>query len=141
MLSRLSSRSGPLWLQQQRILTNVTFCPLLLSPGDGGEGVEVEASLLLACSPLLRRTLASTCCGACSCAPAAVVLPSTTSAALNQLVQVLALGSVNSFSCTNFVVGQNSLNVSVFLVFIIDQEWNSDFGLDKDRKKDSWQGF
>ena len=21
------------------------------------------------------------------------------------------------------------------------QEWNSDFGLDKDRKKDSWQGF
>ena len=22
-----------------------------------------------------------------------------------------------------------------------EQEWNSDFGLDKDRKKDSWQGF
>ena len=21
------------------------------------------------------------------------------------------------------------------------QEWNSDFGLDKDRKKDYWQGF
>ena len=21
------------------------------------------------------------------------------------------------------------------------QEWNSNFGLDKDRKKDSWQGF
>ena len=121
MLSRLSSRSRPLWLQQQRFPSPATFCPLLLLPGDGGEGVEVEASLLLACSPLLRRTLASTCCGACSCAPAAVVLPSTTSAALNQLVQVLAVGSVNSFSCTNFVVGQNSLNVSVFLVLIIDR--------------------
>ena len=122
MLSRLSSRSGPLWRQQQRFLSNVTFCPLLLLPGDGGGGVEVEASLLLACSPLLRRTLASsTCCGSCSGAPPTVLLPSTTSAALNQLVQVLAVGSVNSFSCTNFVVGQNSLNVSVFLVLIIDR--------------------
>ena len=89
MLSRLSSRSGPLWLQQQRFPSNVTFCPLLLLPGDGGEGVEVEASLLLACSPLLRRTLASTCCGAFS--GASVILASTTSDALNQLVQVHAL--------------------------------------------------
>ena len=100
MLSRLSSRSGPLWRQQQRFLSNATFCPLLLLPGDGGEGVEVEASLLLACSPLLRRTLAaSICCGSCSSAPATVLLPSTTSAALDQLVQVLALGSVNSNYC------------------------------------------
>ena len=77
----------------------------------------MEASLLLACSPLLRRTLASsTCCGSCSGAPATVLLPSTTSAALNQLGQVLVLGSVNSFSCTNSAVGQNSLIVSVFLV-------------------------
>jgi len=57
--------------------------------------VELEASLLLACSPLLRRTLVSTCCGSCSSAPATLVLPSTTSTALNQLVQVVAKGSVN----------------------------------------------
>ena len=72
MLSRLSSGSGPLWLQQQSFPSSsaTLFYPLLLLPGDGGEAVEVEAPLLLAFSPLLRRTLASTCCGACSSAPA-----------------------------------------------------------------------
>ena len=114
MLSRLRLRSGPLWLQQQRFPSKATFCPLLLLPGDGGEGVEVEASLLLACSPLLRRTLASsTCCGSCSGAPATVLLPSTTSAALNQLVQVLALGSVNSNYCLFAqVVAQGSVTLA-----------------------------
>ena len=33
------------------------------------------------------------------------------------------------------------LSASVFAVPLPFQEWNSDFGLDKDRKKDSWQGF
>ena len=28
-----------------------------------------------------------------------------------------------------------------FIIYPQKQEWNSDFGLDKDRKKDSWQGF
>jgi len=94
MLSRLSSGSGPLWLLQHSISPSATFCPLLLLPGDGGEAVEVEAPLLLACSPLLRRTLASTCCGSCFSWPATVILPSTTSAALHQLAQVLGQGSV-----------------------------------------------
>ena len=67
--------------------------------------MEVEAHLLLACSPLLRLTLAaSTCCGSCSSAPATVLLPSTTSAALNQLVQVYALREASIGSA-----GPNSL--------------------------------
>jgi len=96
MVSRLSSRSGPLWLHQQSFSSSsaTLYCPLLLLPGDGGEAVEVEAPLLLACSPLLRRTLASTCCGSCFSWPATVILPSTTSAALHQLAQVLGQGSV-----------------------------------------------
>merc|ERR1719397_2214219 len=94
MMSRLSRRSGPPWLQQESIPSSATFCPLLLLPGDGGEAVEVEAPLLLACSPLLRRTLASTCCSSYFSAPATVILPSTTSAVLHQLAQVLGQGSV-----------------------------------------------
>ena len=31
--------------------------------------------------------------------------------------------------------------VVLVVVVVVVQEWNSDFGLDKDRKKDSWQGF
>ena len=94
MLARLSSRYGPHWLQQGRSPPSTYFCPLLLLPGDGGEAVVVEASLLLACSPLLRRIQASISCP-CSYAPDTVLLiPSTTSAALHQLAQVLVSGTV-----------------------------------------------
>ena len=93
MLARLSSRYGPHWLQQGRSPPSTYFCPLLLFPGDGGEAVVVEASLLLACSPLLRRIQASSCCPY-SYAPDTVLLPSTTSAALHQLAQVLVSGTV-----------------------------------------------
>ena len=47
MLARLSLKSVPLWLQQEQQL----YHPMLLLPGDGGQGVQVEAALLLACSP------------------------------------------------------------------------------------------
>ena len=53
----------------------------------------VEASLLLACSPLLRSIQASSSCPY-SYAPDTILLPSTTSAALHQLAQVLVSGTV-----------------------------------------------
>ena len=92
MLARLSLKSEPLWLQQQRS-SYALYQPLLLLPGDGGAGVQVEAALLLASSPLLHRTiLSSSCC--CNSSAMTVMLPSSTSAALEHLVQILVQGSV-----------------------------------------------
>jgi len=91
MSARLSLKSKPLWLHQQR--TSPSFYhPLLFLPGNGGEGVQVEAALLLACSPLLRRTLPSTLC--CISSGMTVILPSSTSAALKHLAQIVVQGSV-----------------------------------------------
>ena len=91
MLARLSLKSEPLWLRWQGT-SHSLFHPLLLLPGDGGEGVQVEAALLLACSPLLRRTLPSNFC--CSHSDMSVILPSTTSAPLAHLAQIIAEGNV-----------------------------------------------
>ena len=91
MLARLSLKSEPLWLRWQGT-SHSLFHPLLLLPGDGGEGVQVEAALLLACSPLLRRTLPSNFC--CSHSDMSVILPSTTSASLAHLAQIIAEGNV-----------------------------------------------
>ena len=87
----LKSKHLP-WLEQnQQEDLAPPLLPLLLLPGDGGGPVEVEAALLLACSPLLRRTLLSSnfCCHANT-----VMVPSTTSAALTHLVQLLSKGRV-----------------------------------------------
>ena len=95
MTTELVLRSGLPWLQHQRQRSqSLPLQPLLLLSGDGDsdEGVEVEAALLLACSPLLRRTLSSTSC--CTCSAITVVLPSTTSLALGHLAQMLRKGSV-----------------------------------------------
>ena len=91
MLARLSLKSEPLWLQNQRTCSSL-FHPLLLLPGDGGEAVQVEAALLLACSPLLRRTIPSNSC--CYSSAMTVMLPSSTAAALQHLAQIVAQGSV-----------------------------------------------
>ena len=80
------------WLEQnQQEDLAPPLLPLLLLPGDGGGPVEVEAALLLACSPLLRRTLLSSnfCCHVNT-----VIVPSTTSAALAHLVHLLSKGRV-----------------------------------------------
>ena len=80
------------WLEQnQQEDLAPPLLPMLLLPGDGGGPVEVEAALLLACSPLLRRTLPSSnfCCHVNT-----VIVPSTTSAALAHLVQLLSKGRV-----------------------------------------------
>jgi len=95
MLNILQLKSGlPLpWLEHhQQENPAPAFLPLILLPGDGGDAVEVEATPLLACSPLLRRTLSPTFC-CCSATPV-VVLPSTTSVALLHLSQMLSQGSV-----------------------------------------------
>ena len=92
MWARLSSRSGARWLRQQTTTSPSLHYPLLLFPGDGGEDVQVEASLLLACSPLLRRTLHPLSC--CNFSIMTVVLPSMTSASLKHLVQIVSHGSV-----------------------------------------------
>ena len=95
MSTLLQLRSGlPLpWLQHhQQENPAPVLLPLLLLPGDGGDAVEVEAGLLLACSPLLRRTLSPTFC--CCSATTVVVLPSTTSVALLHLAQMLLQGCV-----------------------------------------------
>ena len=95
MLNILQLKSGlPLpWLEHhQQDNPAPALLPLLLQPGDGGDAVEVEATPLLACSPLLRRTLSPTFC-CCSATPV-VVLPSTTSVALLHLSQMLSQGSV-----------------------------------------------
>ena len=92
MLARLSLKSEPLWLRWQGT-SHSLFHPLLLLPGDGGEGVQVEAALLLACSPLLQRTLPSNFC--CSSSDMSVILPSTTSASLVHLAQIIAEGNVS----------------------------------------------
>jgi len=95
MSTELTLRSGLPWLEHQRRENSTPpLQPLVLLPGDGGEGVELEAALLIACSPLLRRTLSSTYCCSCSCATTAVMLPFTTSAALSHLGQMLWQGSV-----------------------------------------------
>ena len=92
MLARLSLKSEPLWLQPQRPSYSL-YHPLLLLPGDGGEGVQVEAALLLASSSLLRRVIiSSSCC--CNSSAMTVMLPSSTSATLEHLAQILVHGSV-----------------------------------------------
>jgi len=92
MSAILSLRSEPPWLQQQQQTSPSLYHPLLLLPGYGGEAVQVEAALLLACSPLLRRTLPSICC--CFSSDMTVILPSSTYAALKHLAQIVAQGSV-----------------------------------------------
>ena len=92
MWARLSSRSGARWLRQQTTTSPSLHHPLLLFPGNGGEDVQVEASLLLACSPLLRRTLLPLSC--CNSSIMTVVLPSITSTSLKHLVQIVSHGSV-----------------------------------------------
>ena len=82
------------WLEQnQQEDLAPPLLPLVLLPGDGdgGGAVEVEAALLLACSPLLRRTLSSSnfCCHVNT-----VMVPSTTPAALAHLVKLLSKGRV-----------------------------------------------
>ena len=92
MSARLSLKSGVFWLQQQQKTTPPLHHPLLLFPGDGSEDVQVEAALLLACSPLLRRILIPLSC--CNSSAMTVVLPSITSASLRHLVQIVSQGSV-----------------------------------------------
>ena len=91
MSARLSLKSGVFWLQQQQKTTPSLHHPLLLFPGDGCEDVQVEAALLLACSPLLRRILPLSCCNSSAMT---VVLPSITSASLKHLVEIVSQGSV-----------------------------------------------
>ena len=73
------------WLQQTLVLD-----PLLLLPGDG-DGVAIEASLLLATSPLLRTLATSS--PSCSCSSHMVNIPSTT----YQVHLLLHLVDVNNF--------------------------------------------
>ena len=99
MSTILHLRSGlPLpWLEHHHQENPASpLLPLLLLPGDGGEAVEVEAAFLIACSPLLRRTLSTF----CSCSSTTVMLPSATSAALHHLAQMLSHGSVTVASDT-----------------------------------------
>jgi len=91
MSAKLSLKLGVFWLQQQKT-TPPFHHPLLLFPGDGCEDVQVEGSLLLACSPLLRRILLPLSC--CNSSAMTVVLPSTTSISLRHLVQIVSQGSV-----------------------------------------------
>ena len=91
MSAKLSLKSGVFWLQQQKT-TPPFHHPLLLFPGDGCEDVQVEGSLLLACSPLLRRILLPLSC--CNSSAMTVVLPSITSSSLRHLVQIVSQGSV-----------------------------------------------
>ena len=53
----------------------------------------------------------------------------------------LYLPSVSDISSEEESEEERTLRWVVALPPIPQQEWNSDFGLDKDRKKDYWQGF
>jgi len=64
--------------------------PLLLFPGGGGHGVEVEDCLILAVSPVLQRATASH----GNCSSTAIVLPFITSTTLHNFVALLRQGRV-----------------------------------------------
>ena len=108
MWARLSSRSGARWLRQRTTTSPSLHHPLLLLPGDGGEDVQVEASLLLACSPLLRRTLLPLSC--CNFSIMTVVLPSITSASLKHLVEIVSHGSV-TIACSELANFRDLLSI------------------------------
>ena len=86
---RLSRNSQPPWLTHLGRPQGFPLQPLLLFPGGGGQGVEVEDSLLLAASPLLQRATPSH--GTCS---TAIVLPFVTSTTLRNFAAVLRQGRV-----------------------------------------------
>ena len=87
---RLSRNSQPPWLTHLGSPQGSTLRPLLLFPGGGGPGVEVEDSLVLAASPLLQRATPSH----GSCSSTAIVLPFVTSTTLRNFVAVLRQGRV-----------------------------------------------
>ena len=120
MSTELILRSGLPWLEHQRQdNSGPPLQPLLLLPGDGGEGVQLEAALLLACSPLLRRTLSSTSCCSCSCATTAVMLPFTNSAALAHLGQMLSQGRVT-------IASEALTNLGTLLALLeVDISWTT----------------
>ena len=87
---RLSRNTQPPWLTHLGRPQGSPLRPLLLFPGGGGQGVEVEDSLVLAASPLLKRVTPSH----DSCSSTAIVLPFVTSTTLRNFVAVLRQGRV-----------------------------------------------
>ena len=87
---RLSRNSQPYWLTHLAQPQTSPLRPLLLLPGGGGQGVEVEDSLILAASPILQSITSSH--GSCGSVP--IILPFVNSSALRNFVALLRQGKV-----------------------------------------------
>ena len=87
---RLSRNSQPYWLTHLAQPQTSPLRPLLLLPGGGGQGVEVEDSLIFAASSLLQSATSSH----GSCGSTAIVLPFVTSSTLRNFVALLRQGRV-----------------------------------------------